>query len=103
MAARTTCRSCGSSDLVTFLRLGDLPLSDGFLSEQDLASEEPRYPLDAVFCNKCTLVQILETVPPETLFGDDYPYFSSLTDALLEHSRCNVEALIERKRLQRVV
>ena len=99
MAARTTCRSCGSSDLVTFLRLGDLPLSDGFLSEQDLASEESRYPLDVVFCNKCTLVQILETIPPQTLFGEDYPYFSSFTDALLEHSRRNVEALIERKQL----
>lgn len=99
MATRTTCRSCDASELVTFLQLGDLPLSDGFLTEADLAREEDRYPLDVVFCRKCTLVQILETVPPQTLFGDDYPYFSSFTDALLEHSRRNVEGLIERKGL----
>ena len=32
-------------------------------------------------------MQILETVPPEQLFGDDYPYFSSFSDALVGHSR----------------
>jgi SAM-dependent methyltransferase len=43
-------------------------------------------------------VQILETVPPEELFGADYPYFSSFTDTLLRHSEANVkERIAERK------
>lgn len=89
-----TCRSCGSPKLEIFLSLGDLPLSDGFLFADELSQVEPRYPLDVAFCEECTLVQILETVPPEELFGQDYPYYSSFTDALLEHSRKNVEELI---------
>ena len=93
------CRSCGGKDLRVFLSLGAMPLSDGFLSSDDLAREEPRYPLDVAFCPDCTLVQILETVPPEQLFGADYPYFSSVTDTLLKHSAANVAARIAERRL----
>jgi SAM-dependent methyltransferase len=92
------CRSCGSQDLSVFLSLGDLPLSDGFLEARQLVDNEPRYPLDVAFCSSCSLVQILETVPPEELFGADYPYFSSFTDTLLRHSEANVtERISERK------
>jgi SAM-dependent methyltransferase len=92
------CRSCGSEKLSIFLSLGDLPLSDGFLEARQLVDNEPRYPLDVAFCSSCSLVQILETVPPEELFGADYPYFSSFTDTLLRHSEANVtERISERK------
>ncbi len=93
------CRACGSTHLKTFLELGNLPLSDGFVPSADEAREAKRYPLDVAFCKDCTLVQILDTVPPGELFGDDYPYFSSFTDTLLTHSRENVEARILEKGL----
>lgn len=95
------CRSCGSEELSVFLSLGDMPLSDGLLAAEDLKRQEARYPLDVAFCADCALVQILETVPPERLFGADYPYFSSFTDALLAHSAENVNARIEERRLDR--
>jgi len=76
-----------------------MPLSDGLLAPDDLQREEPRYPLDVAFCPECTLAQILATVPPEELFGADYPYFSSFTDSLLKHSAANVAARIEERRL----
>ncbi len=97
--ARSVCRSCGGDRLEVFLSLGRLPLSDDFLSPERLSREEPRYPLDVAFCHDCTLVQILETVPPEELFGEDYPYFSSFTDTLLAHARANVEARIAERGL----
>ncbi len=93
------CRSCGGRDLRVFLSLGDMPLSDGLLAPDELQQEEPRYPLDVAFCPDCALVQILETVPPERLFGADYPYFSSFTDTLLRHSAANVAARIAEQRL----
>lgn len=98
-ATNRCCRSCGGQDLSVFLSLGDMPLSDGFLAPEELAQTEPRFPLDVAFCRSCALVQILETVPPEQLFGADYPYFSSFTDTLLEHSAANVAARIEERRL----
>ncbi|HEU5443141.1 MAG TPA: class I SAM-dependent methyltransferase [Steroidobacteraceae bacterium] len=98
-AGTSRCRSCGGEDLSVFLSLGDMPLSDGLLAAEDLQRQEARYPLDVAFCADCALVQILETVPPERLFGADYPYFSSFTDALLQHSAANVEGRIEERRL----
>jgi SAM-dependent methyltransferase len=94
MSERSVCRSCAAPELSVFLSLGDLPLSDGLLRNEDVAKPERRYPLDVAFCGACSLVQILKTVPPEELFGSDYPYFSSFSDALLAHSRTNVEARI---------
>ncbi len=59
------------------------------------AEDEHRYPLTVVFCPQCSLVQIKETVPPTVLFDEDYPYFSSFSDELLEHSRTHAEGLVE--------
>jgi SAM-dependent methyltransferase len=98
-AGTARCRSCGGEELKVFLSLGDMPLSDGLLSRDDLTRQEPRYPLDVAFCQDCALAQILETVPPERLFGADYPYFSSFTNALLQHSAANVAARIAERRL----
>jgi SAM-dependent methyltransferase len=44
-------------------------------------------------------VQVLETVPPEFLFGERYLYFSSFSKALLDHSRANALDLIDRLKL----
>jgi SAM-dependent methyltransferase len=93
------CRSCGGDDLIVFLSLGDLPLSDGFISRQQLAQMDSRYPLDVAFCGDCTLVQILETVPPETLFCEDYPYFSSFTDTVVRNAAANVAERIRERGL----
>jgi SAM-dependent methyltransferase len=68
-------------------------------TEEQLSEPEPMFPLEVSFCEDCALVQILETVPPEVLFCDDYPYFSSFSDTLLEHSRSNVEELVKSRGL----
>lgn len=44
-------------------------------------------------------MQILATVSPEFLFWEDYPYYSSVSDQLLGHSRVNAEELIEERGL----
>ncbi|MBK9129697.1 MAG: class I SAM-dependent methyltransferase [Phycisphaerales bacterium] len=87
------CRSCGAAGLQQVLDLGRTPLADRLLTATDLDEPEPRFPLVLVFCPSCALVQIDETVAPEVLFGDDYPYFSSFSDALLRHSAENVAEL----------
>ncbi len=97
--ATPACRSCGSEDLTTFLSLGTVPLVDALVKAEDLDKPEGRYPLDVALCGTCSLAQILETVPPEVLFCRDYPYYSSFSDTLLEHSRKNVHSLIVSRRL----
>jgi len=95
------CRSCESPDLELVLDLGLHPPSDALLRDEQLALEEPRYPLTAAVCSDCGLMQIRENVEPDELFCNDYPYFSSFMPALLRHSRENVEELIEKRSLGR--
>lgn len=99
MTVIASCRACGSKGLTTFLSLGKVPLADGLLKPEDLGKPEGRYPLDVAHCACCSLVQILETVPPEVLFCRDYPYYSSFSESLLEHSKKNVHGLIASRRL----
>jgi SAM-dependent methyltransferase len=98
-ANKHSCRSCGCEDLKSVLDLGITPLADRMPSAAHADRDEPRFPLEVVFCPECSLVQILETVDPAMLFDDDYPYFSSFSKYLLEHSRKNVLELIERRKL----
>lgn len=98
-ATHTTCRSCGGDRLEVFLELGDMPLPDALLAAAELDGPEPRFPLDVAFCPDCSLVQILEEVPPEQLFVDNYLYFSSFSEGLMRHSREHALNLIEQRDL----
>lgn len=93
-ALAVVCRSCGSSGLESFLDLGATPLADALVRPGSFADDEERFPLEVAFCPDCTLVQILEEVPEEKLFVDNYLYFSSFSDALLDHSKRHAEWLI---------
>lgn len=90
------CRSCGSDRLHTILDLGRTPLANALPTEARLSVPEPMFPLVLAFCAECALVQITETVPPETLFSD-YLYFSSYSDTMLRHA----ETLTKRLRWER--
>jgi len=73
--------------------LGTTPLANALLREGQLDKPEPRYPLNTVMCEDCSLVQITETVPPETLFSD-YVYFSSFSDTAVQSAKALAERLV---------
>lgn len=93
------CRSCGSEHLSSIVKFGTTPLADALLTREELTTPEVTAPLELVFCNECSLVQINETVPPEILFCRNYPYFSSVSKSLLEHFRASAISLIEQRKL----
>ena len=92
--AVASCRSCGHGQLDLVLSLGKTPLANSLRRQADLDRPEARFPLDLVFCDRCKLVQITETVPPEQLFRD-YLYFSSFSETMLAHARELVGRLIK--------
>jgi SAM-dependent methyltransferase len=93
------CRSCSGTHLTVFLNLGSQPIANALLEERDLGEPEPHFPLQLAFCHDCGLVQVTETIPPDVLFGRDYPYFSSFSPALLEHSREHVRRILQERPL----
>jgi SAM-dependent methyltransferase len=97
--SRLTCRSCGYARLELILSFGSTPLADRLLTVEQLDQPELSAPLDLAFCPNCTLVQIIQTVAPEVLFCEDYPYFSSVSKALLHHFGESALALIASRKL----
>jgi predicted TPR repeat methyltransferase len=81
---RTTCRFCEGTDLTTVLDFGNVPLAGAFLTEGQIA-EEKRYPLQLQFCRRCTLVQVSDVIPKETLFQQNYFFHSSAIKTLVDH------------------
>lgn len=89
------CRASGSTHLIPVLDLGETPMADGLVSFTQLDAPTFTAPLQLAFCPDSALVQITESVPPDILFGGDYPYYSSVSPALLKHFAQSAQAIID--------
>ena len=88
------CRSCGTPGPRPFLDLGLTPVANALREASDLGQPEARFPLRVGMCETCALVQLTHVLPAEVIFGASYPYYSSYSDELVEHSRLHVNRLI---------
>jgi SAM-dependent methyltransferase len=88
------CRFCGASLRDVFADLGTSPLANAYLSSERVGAMEPHYPLRALVCHRCFLVQLEEFEAPELIFSD-YAYFSSYSISWLEHCRRYTEQMTE--------
>jgi SAM-dependent methyltransferase len=93
--SQTACRFCGAPVDAVFADLGMSPLANSYLPPERANGMEPFYPLRALVCGKCFLVQLEEFETPERIFSD-YAYFSSYSSSWLEHSRRYAEQMVER-------
>jgi SAM-dependent methyltransferase len=89
------CRFCQSPLKHTFVDLGMSPLCESLITEEQLNMMEPFYPLHVFVCGECFLVQLLEYVKPQDIYGE-YGYFSSYSDSWLEHAQRYVEMITAR-------
>jgi SAM-dependent methyltransferase len=91
----TVCRFCGAPLHHVFADLGMSPLANSYRTPEQANAMEPFYPLRALVCSECFLVQLEQYESPSSIFGD-YAYFSSYSTSWLEHSRRYVEEMVER-------
>jgi hypothetical protein len=94
------CRSCGSRRLASACNLGASPFANALVKPEDLGRMEPHYPLHALVCLDCWLMQLQAFQTPDEIFGD-YAYFSSFSDSWLRHARTYAQAARERLSLGR--
>lgn len=90
------CRHCGTELRLPFLDLGSAPPSNAYLTEADLRAPETWYPLRLLVCEECWLVQTEDHAGRESLFTQDYAYFSSFSTSWLEHARQYLKAMVDR-------
>lgn len=90
------CRACNANLEEPFLSLGNSPLSNSYLTKDDLHNMEPYYPLELYICPECYLVQLEEFETVKNIFSSDYAYFSSYSESWLQHCKIYTEMVITR-------
>ena len=79
----TRCRLCaGPADV--FIRFGRMPVANAFLREDEFAGEY-FYDLSAAFCERCAMPQLVHAPPPEKMFHERYPFFTSSSRLMESH------------------
>jgi C-methyltransferase C-terminal domain/Putative zinc binding domain/Methyltransferase domain len=90
------CRFCKTELKHVFIDLVNSPASNSFLNLEQLNEPETFYPLKVFTCHNCFLVQIDEYKKSDTIFNDEYLYFSSYSKSWLKHAKRYTELMIQR-------
>jgi len=86
MRRLTSCRGCyaPASGFEEILRFEPMPLVGDFSPSADEARHLPRYAFTLIYCTGCGLVQVLEDIDAQILFGT-YHYKSSSIPGVVRH------------------
>lgn len=87
------CRICSSSDIELFFELGNQPLANCL--RKNINDKLDNYPLNLIFCHKCSSVQLDFTVDPEILF-QNYVWVTGTSKAANAYSKYFYDELIKR-------
>ena len=90
------CLFCAAPLHDVFVDLGMSPLANSNVPLEDAGAMEPFYPLCALVCRGCFLVQLSSVQSAEHIFDEHYAYFSSYSSSWLEHCRSYVELMTAR-------
>lgn len=94
----TTCRFCAGALSIPFCNLGRMPLANSYVAPEQAGRPDPTFPLNAVVCERCFLVQLDHVVDASDIFSD-YAYFSSFSSTWLAHAETFARTMIDRQSL----
>jgi SAM-dependent methyltransferase len=84
-----------NTKLSKFLDLGQQPLGNGFLTEDDFKNEY-FYNLSVGFSEESLMCQIIDQPAPEKMFNDNYAFFSHTSSFMQEHFKKLAEKIIKK-------
>ena len=87
------CRACNSELSLIFIDLGQSPIANNLLHNSRENLQNEKFPLCAMTCERCSLVQLSVSINRRKLFPDDYVYFSSYSTSWLEHCKIYAEKM----------
>jgi SAM-dependent methyltransferase len=90
----TNCRACGSANLELVIDLGPQPASNALKTGPN--DKETWYPLRAMYCTDCFLMQTDIDVCPTEMFNEGYVYFSGQSAQWVEHCKVFANMAIKR-------
>jgi 2-polyprenyl-3-methyl-5-hydroxy-6-metoxy-1,4-benzoquinol methylase len=90
------CRFCNAPLSNKFAELVNSPLSNAFLTREQLNEPETYFPLTIYACSNCHLVQVDEYYKATEIFNSDYVYFSSYSTSWVAHAKRYAEMMAKR-------
>ena len=78
----TECIACGSADLVLALDLGQQPLANNYIEDEN--ADEQLYPLAVNRCQECNHLQLTHIVNPQIIYKN-YSYVSGTSQTYLDY------------------
>ncbi len=89
----TNCKNCLAQQVIPLFSFGNMPLANRLLKQEDLSLTEPHFPLEMMLCTHCALVQLKETISPQSLY-DEYLYFSSNSNTMVQMAQKTVATVL---------
>ena len=90
------CRICDTTLQHVFVDLGMSPIANDYVATDKANAMEPFYPLCVYVCDSCWLVQLPAVQSADSIFREDYAYFSSVSKSWLAHAKNYVDSVSER-------
>jgi hypothetical protein len=90
------CRHCDEDLTLQLISLGVSPVANDYVDPANYMKAEPFYPLEALVCRQCRLVQTRDLLAAPDIFRADYAYFSSHSTSWLEHARSYLDYVVSR-------
>ena len=85
------CRVCSSGKLNLVLSLGEQYLTGVFPKSID--EKITKGPLELVFCDECTLLQMKHSFSLDEMYGENYGYRSGLNSSMVSHLQQKIRSL----------
>jgi hypothetical protein len=85
------CRICDSTALTVVLSLGEQFLTGVF--PKSTSEKITKGPLDLVWCQNCTLLQMKQSYSLDEMYGENYGYRSGLNASMVRHLQQKINAL----------
>jgi SAM-dependent methyltransferase len=89
------CRLCNMPLRRSMVDLGMSPLCESFRRPEERDTMEAHFPLHALVCEHCLLVQLKAYVTPDHIFRE-YAYFSSYSTSWVAHAKAYCHAIAAR-------
>ena len=79
------CQVCAHAPLTNVLSLGYMPPVNQMVAIGAVPRQQPWFPTNLLYCEKCELVQLGLAVDPAIIFPPEYPYTSGTTKLLRDN------------------
>ena len=77
------CLIC-ENEYQSFVDFGNMPIANAFSAKDELENEYT-FPMKVGFCQKCSMVQLVNQPERERMFHENYAFFSSTSNYMKEH------------------